>query len=295
MAWGISPRFRATVPLGDFNAEHYLAIAAVAIETIGWRIAYSGSDGLIAFTGLSWASYAEQITVRIVKGNVKLKSECVGYQGLLTDYGKNEKNLDLLLREIEYQAFMYKDGVEELIQEHIANYTTKPQLSFQNRPLGVKEKVRKFKDLFFTQPGYTATPVLVCLNCAIYLIQNFFILIVFMGFTLVLKKNPQQLHDFMSTIRMIRGANNRELVQQGEFWRLLTSMFSHGSKLHLASNVIALTYIGSIIEPRLGKWRFSMLYILAGIAASTVSNFYRVQGDSIGASGAIFGLFGIFL
>jgi rhomboid protease GluP len=57
----------------------------------------------------------------------------------------------------------------------------------------------------------------------------------------------------------------------------------------------ALIYIGLLLEPYLGKTRFLAAYMLTGIAASTASFWYHDQTVSAGASGAIFGMYGVFL
>ncbi|NNU34312.1 hypothetical protein HK413_09420, partial [Mucilaginibacter sp. S1162] len=82
-----------------------------------WRIGYFGRDGIIGYTPISWESYAEEVAVRIVNNTAVIKSECVGYQGFFTDYGKNEKNLELLLNgEIEYVEYHLKDTLQETTQ-----------------------------------------------------------------------------------------------------------------------------------------------------------------------------------
>jgi rhomboid protease GluP len=90
------------------------------------------------------------------------------------------------------------------------------------------------------------------------------------------------------------GANFRPLVMNGEPWRMFTSMFLHFGILHIASNMYALYSIGRILEPFIGKWRFLALYLMAGLGGSAVSLWWRDGGVGAGASGAIFGTFGIF-
>ncbi len=72
-------------------------------------------------------------------------------------------------------------------------------------------------------------------------------------------------------------------------------MFLHGGVLHLAGNVFALLYSGLYLEPMLGKLRYFAAYILSGIAAGVVSMVFHDNSVGVGASGAIFGLYGVFL
>lgn len=89
--------------------------------------------------------------------------------------------------------------------------------------------------------------------------------------------------------------NNRELVLNNGYYRLLTSMFLHGGIIHLACNMYSLFIIGEEVENYLGKWKFLVIYILSGIMGSLLSIVCNGSAFSIGASGAIFGLMGSLL
>jgi rhomboid protease GluP len=91
------------------------------------------------------------------------------------------------------------------------------------------------------------------------------------------------------------GANFRPVTLAGEWWRLITCCFLHIGILHLLLNMYALMYIGLLLEPYLGKLRFTAAYLLAGIAASLTSLWWHDLTISAGASGAIFGMYGVFL
>ncbi|MDQ1683914.1 MAG: hypothetical protein QOC82_651 [Frankiaceae bacterium] len=84
-------------------------------------------------------------------------------------------------------------------------------------------------------------------------------------------------------------------VADGEWYRLVTSMFLHYGIWHVAVNMYALWVMGQALESMLGRLRFIALYFAAGIGGSLLSfAFGDVLGQSAGASGAIFGLFGAF-
>jgi len=90
---------------------------------------------------------------------------------------------------------------------------------------------------------------------------------------------------------IVLGANDGRLVRQGEVWRLVTSMFLHGSFVHLAMNAWALLQLGGLFEMLLGSRRLLLVYFASGIAGSCASAFFT-HSLSVGASGAIFGLMG---
>ena len=85
------------------------------------------------------------------------------------------------------------------------------------------------------------------------------------------------------------------MVFMGEWYRLVTSMFLHGSLTHVAFNMLALWQLGSVLEPMLGRSRYLLLYFLSGLSGSFASLLFNDQYvTSIGASGAIFGLMGAY-
>lgn len=81
------------------------------------------------------------------------------------------------------------------------------------------------------------------------------------------------------------------LIRSGEYYRLITGMFLHGSVLHLAVNCYALFVIGSQLESFIGKIKYSIVYLFSGITGSLFSMMFA-NYPSVGASGAIFGLMG---
>ncbi len=91
------------------------------------------------------------------------------------------------------------------------------------------------------------------------------------------------------------GANyNTAIMENGEWWRLISSMFLHIGLLHLLMNMLAIFYLGTAVEKIYGSIRFLFIYGLAGIGGS-IASFAFTTSISAGASGAIFGLFGALL
>ena len=82
-----------------------------------------------------------------------------------------------------------------------------------------------------------------------------------------------------------------------EPWRFVTTAFLHASPMHLAFNMWALWVCGSVLEPVLGRWRFAALYGLSAVGGSTAIFLLSSPASSswftltVGASGAVFGLF----
>jgi rhomboid protease GluP len=140
-----------------------------------------------------------------------------------------------------------------------------------------------YKDLigvFKPKPGYLVTPLLVDLNILIFL------LMAISGLGFVSFNTNELLH---------WGANYRSGILNGQWWRLLTSIFLHSGIYHLLANMAALFFVGTFLEPRLGTVRMTICYIVTGFCASLASIWWYGATVSVGASGAIFGLYGIFI
>jgi rhomboid protease GluP len=88
---------------------------------------------------------------------------------------------------------------------------------------------------------------------------------------------------------------NKFGVAQGEYWRLWSVTLLHVDFLHLAFNMYALYIAGTIVERWYGSLRFLAFYLACAAAGSTASFVFSGDAPSVGASGAIFGLFGILL
>lgn len=81
-------------------------------------------------------------------------------------------------------------------------------------------------------------------------------------------------------------------VVHGELYRLLTSTFLHSGITHILFNMFALYVIGPPLEIWLGRWRFSLLYVLSALGGSVlIYLFSPLNVPTLGASGAVFGLF----
>lgn len=91
------------------------------------------------------------------------------------------------------------------------------------------------------------------------------------------------------------GANYTPLTLGGQGWRLLSSVFLHIGVEHLLANMTALIFIGIVVEPVVGKGRFLLSYLVAGIMGSIFSLWWHTVTLSAGASGAIFGMYGLYL
>jgi membrane associated rhomboid family serine protease len=91
------------------------------------------------------------------------------------------------------------------------------------------------------------------------------------------------------------GANFGPRTTNGEWGRLMTSMFVHDGLLHLVVETAALVHLGLLLERLVGPLAFGAVYFAAGLVASVVGLFASAVTISLGASGAIFGLYGLLI
>lgn len=81
-------------------------------------------------------------------------------------------------------------------------------------------------------------------------------------------------------------------VAHGQWWRIFTAAFLHGSIPHVALNMLALAQLGTMVEGMFGKVRFALLYLIAIVGSGLAVLWFNFDVPTLGASGAIFGLFG---
>lgn len=144
----------------------------------------------------------------------------------------------------------------------------------------VMDNLKEFFIFFKPREGYYVTPILIMINLGIFL------LMMFKGMG-ILSFHSKDLIDW--------GANYGPLTTDGQWWRLLTNTFLHGGIMHIVANMYTLIFVGIFLEPVMGKWLYLGAYLLTGILASWTSVWWHDAVVSVGASGAIFGLYGVFL
>jgi len=91
------------------------------------------------------------------------------------------------------------------------------------------------------------------------------------------------------------GMGYNGLIAQGEWWRIVTAMFLHGGFTHILFNAFSLFVFAPDLERFIGKGRFIFVYFASGLAGNIITYIVHDYGyASVGASGAIFGVFGAF-
>ncbi len=96
-----------------------------------------------------------------------------------------------------------------------------------------------------------------------------------------------------STSVLVRmGANVKDLISEGQYYRLMSSVFLHSGFMHVFFNTYVLFALGGFFNRILGEAKYLTIFFVSGIAGSLASFYLGKAGISVGASGAIWGLFG---
>lgn len=114
-------------------------------------------------------------------------------------------------------------------------------------------------------------------------------------FVFIIAVNKDYFAVYNTDIMLKMGASSYEAIMQGEWYRIVASIFMHFGISHLMNNMALLTYVGCELEKRIGSLPYALLYLMSGIIGNLISLWHYRQVDdlvSAGASGAIFGVIG---
>lgn len=272
MAFGFPPKFQSTQSLNNLKPTHWLVIAKKACENLGWNIHEINTDGFNAFHSSHFNGTGEAIKFRIQGEIVTITSNSTG--GQLLDLGRNKRRIQEFVKSFETsQAQFTEDELIDLSNQLIQQIEQLPE---EDRNLS--EIVAP--SLFKLSKGYEVTPIIILINVLL------FVGMILSGANIMIPDNEHLIN---------WGANFAPLTLDGQWWRLITNIFEHIGIFHLLMNMYGLLYIGILLEPMIGRNKFLLAYLLTGIAGSAASLWWHDYTISAGASGAIFGMYGIFI
>ncbi|MCO4293781.1 rhomboid family intramembrane serine protease [Solitalea sp. MAHUQ-68] len=279
MAIGFTPKHIDNLPFNELLPEQFLVVALDAAKQMDWQVGYISDTGFIAYTNNGAFSWNAEVKIKIEDGHAELQSASTGNE--MIDWGKNKKNINKFIAVFEEVKSTSKNEDLQLKYEELRSSLIAPEDDILQLPPPTKaEQIKGFLSIFKPVKGFFITPIIIDLNISI------FVLMVITGVSIMEPDNE-------SLIRW--GANFRPITLEGQWWRLLTNCFLHIGILHLLMNMYALLNIAVLLEPILGRTRYLAAYLLTGIVASMTSLWWHDLTVSAGASGAIFGMYGVFL
>ncbi|MBI3136134.1 MAG: rhomboid family intramembrane serine protease [Bacteroidetes bacterium] len=273
MAFKLNPKHQLEIELDGLSPQEFKILATETLKKLDWDLSKNSADSLIAYTKMSMSSWSEEISIHISESKAVITSRCTGTQ--LVDWGKNKENTQTF-------AEMFAATKAEITPESLKELVEAAVIPEQQHALSMDQADKKAGLLSLVVPreGYFVTPILVGINLLVFL------LMVISGAGIMAPSGESLIN---------WGANFRPVTLDGGWWRLITSCFIHIGLFHVLMNMYALLYIGLLLEPLLGRWRFIRIYLVTGIAASAASLWWNDITISAGASGAIFGMYGVFL
>ena len=277
----LKPSYNDKLHLPGLSKTEILILALEASLKLEWNIEEVTPEGARFEVPFNMYSHGEEITFTIEPGSdgeVAVRSQSSSVQ--FVDYGKNRKNIQKL-----------RETMEEIKTSLTPEELTQKAKDFEeecNRPLTEEEKAyleeekkrNSFWSFFIPRKGFIATPILIDLNILV------FIVMIASGVGIM---SP-------STLSLLKwGADFGPLTLTGDRWRAVTCNFIHIGAFHLLMNMYAFMYVGLLLEDLIGSRRMFMSYLLTGLCSAVFSLYMHGETISAGASGAIFGLYGIFL
>lgn len=277
----LKPSYNDKLHLPGLSKTEILILALEASQKLEWNIEEVTPEGARFEVPFNMYSHGEEITFTIEPGSdgeVAVRSQSSSVQ--FVDYGKNRKNIQKL-----------RETMEEIKTSLTPEELTQKAKDFEeecNRPLTEEEKAyleeekkrNSFWSFFIPRKGFMATPILIDLNILV------FIVMIASGVGIM---SP-------STLSLLKwGADFGPLTLTGDWWRAVTCNFIHIGAFHLLMNMYAFMYVGLLLEGLIGSRRMFMSYLLTGLCSAVFSLYMHGETISAGASGAIFGLYGIFL
>ena len=281
MAFRLRPLHEDKLHFADLSNTQILILALEASQKLEWNIEGIALREVIFYVPMGMRSQGEEVTFTIEEGNsgeISVRSQCASVQ--LVDYGKNRKNIQKLQETMEEIKSALTP--EELAQKanELEEELTRPLTEEERRLQAESEKESSFIHFFIPRKGFIATPVLIDINILV------FILMAATGAGIL---EP-------STLALLKwGADFGPLTLTGDWWRAITCNFIHIGAFHLLMNMYAFMYVGLLLEGLIGSRRMFMSYLLTGLCSAVFSLYMHGETISAGASGAIFGLYGIFL
>lgn len=259
----------------ELTQQQALALLVLTAETLDWEIVHLSDAGIVARPGAESRYPGEALIAKFDAGELNLYSSgpagSADSDGMLREFG------DSYLR-------LRNSTSRETLQAQYDSFGTRLNAAgdrlLHTGPPTARQKAGDFLSMFRPARGYVLTPVLVIANILV------FVLMVASGASVV---------DPVSEFLISWGANFTPATYGGEWWRLLSSTFLHGGIIHLLMNMYALLSIGVMLEPRIGTLRFGAAYLISGIGGSLASLWWHPVVVGVGASGAIFGMYGVFL
>jgi rhomboid protease GluP len=256
------------------TTEQLLLIAYGTFLELGWTPKYAGPNAIVGYTPRSWSKYDDEITVQATNGSINVTSSLIHNESF-DMLGKNKKHINDFITAFEKvkATGILPEWEGEL--EKLRQQTSETAAQYEKQA----EEVDAVMNL--SRSNLYLTYAIIAINVIVFILMAI---------------DGAGIFEANGFSQVKWGSNYTPLTLSGDWWRLITCVFIHFGIFHLAMNTYAFYMAGVYLEPMLGKAKFILAYLCTGVFASLASIWWHSDGvNSAGASGAIFGMYGVFL
>lgn len=276
MAFGFPSTSSQYIPLNNLSKLQFVFIAIETTKKQDWDLTQITENELIAKSKNNLNTWNETVHIALDGYDPLLTSSSNGNQ--IYDRGRNQKNIDSFL-DLFYEIKSEKSFLE-LDENSLKDFINSKKIKCDTEVIEAKNITHfySFFSTFIPTKNYFITPILVNLNILIFIIMS-------LSGVNIFAPKTQDIIDW--------GGNFAPLTTDNNWWRLISACFIHIGIFHLIMNCFALAYVGLLLESYLKKRDFLLTYLFCGLVASLSSLYWNTDIVSAGASGAIFGMYGI--
>ncbi len=270
MPLGWKTEFEKRMPADGLSNWEIFAIAQQACKNLGWEYLVVDEHTFTATTPVNWTLTEEIITIQPKEDVILFKSKSENIE--LLEARHNQKNIEEELLPAfkkvrnNWSYSQLQSAAETIKSETLKQLTTGNRIDSGKMTFG-------FKD-------HEVTFLLIAVKLIVFIVMTI------NGASATNPAAPDVLQ---------WGGCLKVYVTGGEWWRLVTAIFTHTGVLELLVNIVALYFIGLMVEAILGKAKFLIAFLCAGILANLAGIKWYNETVIAGASGAVFGMYGVFL
>jgi rhomboid protease GluP len=269
------PQYQQDIGVSEFTTPRTLQLAYGCFQQLGWLVEFATENRLIGYTKKTSGSHSDHIIVEVENGLLTVTSK-LAKSTSIDLLKKNKKNVSKFVSCFESM----KGSVSE---ESLEGWKVEVESLKKHTEEAIVQEAKDAAEIDavmnLSKGSKAVTYSVIGINVLVFLLMII-----------------NRVSIFEPTVGDIVkwGGNFKPYTTGGEWWRLITAMFVHIGIIHIGFNMYALIYVGRYLEPMLGKWRYAVAYLCTGVFASIASIWWSKDIVSAGASGAIFGLYGVF-
>ncbi|MEO6730219.1 MAG: rhomboid family intramembrane serine protease [Ferruginibacter sp.] len=270
------PQHEQPVALQNTDPETALANAYQAMQQLDWTILFAMENALVATTPKNWKTRGQQIVCTVADDLLIIKSVMVNNEAADIT-GINKKNIAAFISAFEASR---NAADATAIDNNKAAIATLRADTVKAAAAEEEEATEVDRAMNLTGSNLYVTYAIMAINVLVFVLMAI---------------NGAGIFEANGYVHIKWGSNFSPLTLSGDWWRLITSTFIHFGIIHLAMNMYCLYTVGVYLEPMLGKARYITAYLCTGLLASLISLWWHTDTvNSAGASGAVFGLYGLF-